>query len=72
MTRQYDSTGGICDLKDVVRKQPAGQDAHAPDRRAFRWTPRAAMAGLIAAMLFAWGFLHVALTLIFASRPIHH
>ncbi|MBB5406950.1 hypothetical protein OKW40_006121 [Paraburkholderia sp. RAU6.4a] len=26
----------------------------------------------LAAILFAWGFLHVALKLIFATNPLHH
>ena len=68
---QHGDTAGIGDLKNMVREQPVAQDVYTPDRRAFRWTPRTAIASLILAMLFAWGFLHVVLSLIFASTPTH-
>ncbi|CAB3723591.1 hypothetical protein LMG22037_04978 [Paraburkholderia phenoliruptrix] len=72
IVKERECTAGIGDLKGVVRNQPVAQDAYTADRREFRWTLRTAVAGLIAAILFAWGFLHVVLTLIFASAPIHH
>lgn len=72
MTQRYDVSAGLGDLKGLVRTQPVGEDAPTPGRRVFRWTLRAAVAGLVAAILFAWGFLHVVLVLMFAPGPIHH
>ncbi|SHK91991.1 hypothetical protein [Paraburkholderia terricola] len=69
---ERECTTGIGDLKGVFRSQPVAQDAYTAQRREPRWTVLSAMAGLIVAILFSWGFLHVVLTLIFTSAPIHH
>ncbi|TCK32029.1 hypothetical protein B0G84_9161 [Paraburkholderia sp. BL8N3] len=64
-------SASIGDLKGMIRHRSDGPREQTSDRTTSQWTPRKSMC-MLAAILFAWGFLHVALKLIFATRPLHH
>jgi hypothetical protein len=71
---ERECTDGIGDLKRMARTPSPSLERtpRAPDRPAARRTPRAPVGGLVLALLIAWGFLHVALTIILTARPVHH
>ena len=62
---------GIRDLKGLIAQQHE-HDTRTLGRPLFHWTPVRAIASLLGALLFAWGFLHLILVLVFPRAPTLH
>ncbi|KVU96877.1 hypothetical protein WK75_07845 [Burkholderia ubonensis] len=70
--REQEYTAGIGDAKRVVRQRSPSRRAVDERRIVLRWTPITALAALVAAALFTWGFVHVILLYVFPAGPVPH
>ncbi|WP_184052937.1 hypothetical protein [Paraburkholderia sp. MM5384-R2] len=65
-------SASIGDLRGMIRHRSDGPREQTSDRTTLQWTQRKSAACTLAAIVFAWGSLHVVLKLIFATSPLHH
>ena len=70
--QEQEYSAGIGDLKNLAGQRSREGNAQKPDRVVSRWTPARAIASLLGALLFAWGFIHLILVLVFPrASPLH-